>query len=123
MEIFESKYNFNETLKALEESIKKNNLVIINTINAQERLAKAGFSIKGNFIFEIFRPDYAYKIFSQNLKAGIEPPLRIYVFEDSDNKTYIEYYKPSEVFNKYNIKDIDDLDKIFDSIVAPLRKN
>ncbi|MBW9140188.1 MAG: DUF302 domain-containing protein [Candidatus Aramenus sp.] len=49
---------------------------------------------------EVFRPDYTFKLFSRNLRAGIETPLRIHVFEDNDG-TYVEYYRMLEVMRKW----------------------
>ncbi|MCI2415684.1 MAG: DUF302 domain-containing protein [Candidatus Aramenus sp.] len=118
MEVFKSKYDFETTIKKLEESILANNMRIVSRVNAQENLRKAGFEIRGNYIFEVFRPDYAFKLFSRNLRAGIEPPLRIYVFEDNDG-IYVEYYHPSEILGKWGAEDIGkELDEIFKKIVS-----
>ncbi len=118
MEVLKSRFDFETTLKKLEESITANNMRIVSRVNAQENLRKAGFNIRGNYIFEVFRPDYAFRLFSRNLRAGIEPPLRIYVFEDSDG-TYVEYYLPSEVLGKWGAEDIGkELDEVFKRIVS-----
>jgi|BEDMetMinimDraft_2_1075160.scaffolds.fasta_scaffold02724_1 uncharacterized protein (DUF302 family) len=117
MIIRKSPFDFETSLKRLEESISKNRMAVVSRINAQERLRNAGFQCEGNFIFEIFRPDYANKVFRANLRAGIEPPLRIYVYE-SNHEVYVEYYEPSEIFSKWGLQDLGrELDRIFQSIV------
>jgi len=113
-----SKYNFQETLKKLEEVIIRDNMVIVSRINAQENLKRAGFSISGSYIYEIFRPDIAFQMFSRNPASGIDPPLRIYVFEN-DGITYVEYYRPSDIFKKWEEFDLGImLDNIFESIIS-----
>jgi len=118
VQVLKSKYDFNTTLSKLESSILSHNMRIVSRVNAQENLAKAGFRIGGNYIFEVFRPDFAYRLFQKDLRMGIEPPLRIYVFE-SRGEVYVEYFKPSEVFSKWGEEEISrELDKIFDDIVG-----
>jgi len=118
VQVLKSKYDFNTTLSKLESSILSHNMRIVSRVNAQENLTKAGFRIGGNYIFEAFRPDFAYRLFQKDLRMGIEPPLRIYVFE-SGGEVYVEYFKPSEVFSKWGEEEISrELDKIFDDIVG-----
>ncbi|MFP3299470.1 MAG: DUF302 domain-containing protein [Thermoplasmatales archaeon] len=115
-----SKYNFQETLKNMEEAISRANLIIVSRINAQENLRKAGFNIPGSYIFEIFRPDFAFQMFSRNLASGIDPPLRIYIFE-KDNMTFVEYYRPSDVLKKWEEFDLGILlDNVFESIISEI---
>ncbi len=116
MEILKVKGGFQETLDSLEKAIQENNLKIVSRINAQENLAKANLKVEGNYIFEVFRPDLAYKLFKLNIKAGIVPPLRIYVFQ-KDNETFVEYCKPSDILNKWGAEEIGrELDEMFENI-------
>ncbi len=116
--IVESKKDFQSTLQSLENSILRHNMVIVSRINAQENLRKAGFSIPGSYIFEIFRPDFANSLFSRNMASGIDPPMRIYVFEDR-GKVFLEYYRPTEILKKWEEFDLGILlDNIFESIIS-----
>lgn len=116
--IIESKKDFQSTLKSLENSILRHNMVIVSRINAQENLKKAGFNVPGSYIFEIFRPDFANSLLSKNMASGIEPPLRLYVYEEN-GKVYIEYYRPTEILKKWEEFDLGILlDNIFESIIS-----
>ncbi|WP_162205022.1 DUF302 domain-containing protein [Sulfuracidifex tepidarius] len=120
MELLKVKEKFQEAIELLGNAIQENNLKIVSRINAQENLAKANLKIKGNYIFEVFRPDLAYKLFNLDIRAGIVPPLRIYVFEKGD-ETFVEYWKPSEILNKWGAEEIGrELDETFYKIMKRL---
>lgn len=120
MELIKSKFGFDETMNMLESAVKTNSLGVVSKIDAQANLKKIGMDIRGNAILEVFSPKYAKMLFDANIKAGIEPPLRIYIFEDNDG-TYAEYYKPSEVFSKWDISMLDELDGIFIKIMDAIK--
>lgn len=120
MELIKSKFGFKETMDALEDAVKANGLGIVSKIDAQANLKKIGMDIRGNAILEVFSPKYAKMLFNANIKAGIEPPLRIYIFDDNDG-THVEYYKPSEIFSKWNINVLNELDSIFNKIMGVIK--
>ncbi len=119
--VLESPHSFDKTVKAIEQAIRPNNMGITAKINAQTNLARVGIKIRGNQIFEIFRPDYAKRIFDRNLQAGIEPPLRIYIYE-AGNKTFVVYRKPSSIFKLYDDPVLMDIGKKLDVILEKIIK-
>ncbi|BCU67736.1 hypothetical protein HS7_11730 [Sulfolobales archaeon HS-7] len=122
MEVFKSPYDFSSTLSRIEKSVTENHMVIVNKIDAGERMRKAGFKVGGNYIFEVFRPDLAYRVISTQIRAGIEPPLRIYVYEDG-GEVYVEYRDPAEVFEKWGLGEMGkELDELFRKIVLDALK-
>ncbi|MDP3259554.1 MAG: DUF302 domain-containing protein, partial [Thermodesulfovibrionales bacterium] len=82
---------------------------------------RAGIKIRGNQILEIFRTEYAKRIFDRKLQAGIEPPLRIYIYEDG-NKTFVVYRKPSSIFKPYADPVLTDIGKKLDLILEKIIK-
>lgn len=120
MELVTSRFGFDETMNLLEAAIKTNSLGVVSKIDARANLKKIGMDIRGNAILEIFSPKYAKILFDANMKAGIEPPLRIYVFEDNDG-VHAEYYKPSDIFSKWGINTLNELDSIFVKIMDAIR--
>lgn len=111
-----SAQDFSTTVQRLEKAIRDHKLGIVSHINAQENLKKKGIVIGGNQIFEIFRPDLAKRVFDRNLPAGIEIPLRIYVYEDG-SKTIVQYRLPSKIFQPYGDSRIDELGAELDEIL------
>jgi uncharacterized protein (DUF302 family) len=56
-----------------------------------------------------------------SIPAGIEAPIRIYLYENADGTATITYKKPTDVFRPYGSGDLDkmaaELDVIFANIV------
>ena len=96
-----SKFGFEQTVELLERSINENGLKVISVIDAQANLKKIGVEIKGNKILEVFNPKLAREVFDNDLRAGIVPPLRIYIYEESDN-THVTVQNAVELFSAFN---------------------
>ena len=96
-----SKFGFEQTVELLERSVNENGLKVISVIDAQANLKKIGAEIKGNKILEVFNPKLAIDVFNNDLRAGIVPPLRIYIYEKSD-KTHVAAQSAVELFSQYN---------------------
>ena len=79
----------------------ENGLKVISVIDAQANLKKIGAEIKGNKILEVFNPKLAIDVFNNDLRAGIVPPLRIYIYEES-GKTHVAAQSAVELFSQYN---------------------
>ena len=99
--VLESPYSFDKTVKAIEQAIRPNNMGITAKINAQANLARVGIKIRGNQIFEIFRPDYAKRFFDQNLQAGIEPSS---IFKPYDDPVLMDIGKKLDLILEKIIK-------------------
>jgi uncharacterized protein (DUF302 family) len=117
-----SKFGFNQTVELLEKSVEQNGLKVVSVIDAQANLRKIGFEIGGNKIIEVFHPKLAKEIFDHDLRAGIVPPLRIYIYEESE-KTHLAVQNAAELFSQYN--GLEELarrvDDVLDSIINVVR--
>ncbi|MGP6207703.1 DUF302 domain-containing protein [Cuniculiplasma sp. SKW3] len=113
-----SKYGFEETVNKLQKSVEENGLKIISTIDAQANLKKIGIEIGGNKILEVFNPKLAKEVFEKDLKAGIVPPLRIYIYQENDS-THVVAQSAVDLFSQYNgLRDLGErVDKLIDSII------
>ncbi len=96
-----SKFGFAETVELLEKSVNENGLKVISAIDAQSNLKKVGVEIRGNKILEVFNPKLAKEVFDRDLRAGIVPPLRIYIYEES-GKTHVAVQNAVELFSEFN---------------------
>lgn len=95
-----SSHGFEKTVGLLQEAVESNGLKIVAVINAQENLKNIGAAIGGNKILEVFHPKIAREIFEKDLRAGIVPPLRIYIYEEG-GITHVIAQKPSDLFSSY----------------------
>jgi uncharacterized protein (DUF302 family) len=97
----DSKYGFEETVSILQKAVEENGLKVISIIDAQANLKRAGIEIKGNKILEVFHPKLAKEVFEKDLRAGIIPPVRIYIYEEN-NSVHVAVQNASDLFSQYN---------------------
>ena len=112
-----SRYPFNKTIDILRRSVEENGLKVVTSIDAQLNLSRAGIKIGGNQILEVFHPKLAAEVFDKDLRAGIIPPVRIYVYEDAGN-THVAAQNASDLFSKYN--GLSDLGKRLDELLVSI---
>jgi len=91
--------------------------------NGQANCAKKGITVPADQVLEVFRPDYAVKVWAADKTAGIDIPLRIHLYE-ADGKTWVAYRPATEIFKPYANPQLDvlggDLDAIFNQLLAAL---
>lgn len=91
--------------------------------NGQANCAKKGITVPADQVLEVFRPDYAVKVWESDKTAGIDIPLRIHLYE-ADGRSWIAYRTASEVFQPYANPRLDilgsELDAIFNQLLAAL---
>lgn len=91
--------------------------------NGQANCAKKGISVPADQVLEVFRPDFAIKVWAADKTAGIDIPLRIHVYE-AGGKTWVAHRTASETFRPYANHSLDaigaELDTIFNQLLATL---
>jgi uncharacterized protein (DUF302 family) len=96
---------------------------LVSHINGQANCAKKGMQVPADQILEVFRPDFAVRVWAADKAAGIDIPLRIYLYEQ-DGLTWIAHRKASEVFQPYANPQLDalseELDVIFNQLLFAL---
>jgi uncharacterized protein (DUF302 family) len=110
-----------EAVAALTAGIEAENMRIVAHINGQANAAKMGKEVPADQILEVFRPDYAIRVWTACKPAGHDIPLRIHVYEDGDD-VMVACRMPSEVFAPFGSPELDaigtELDNIFNNILA-----
>lgn len=87
----ETKYNFEETVKLLTETITSNGWKISVVHDLQESMKKAGKEVLPVKVFELCNPKHSYRLLSKDderLYSSLMP-CRLSVYEKSDGKVYI----------------------------------
>ena len=107
-------------VEALKGGIEAANMRLVAHINGQANAKKIGKDVPADQILEIFRPDFAIKVWSACKPAGHDIPLRIHVYEDGD-ETKVACRMPTTVFEPYDSLELmavgEELDGIFNSIL------
>jgi uncharacterized protein (DUF302 family) len=96
---------------------------VLAHINGQANCAKKGITVPADQILEIFRPDFAIRVWQAHKPAGLDIPLRIHLYE-ADGKTVVNFRTAGEVFAPFASPALDaiagDIDPIFMRILAAL---
>jgi uncharacterized protein (DUF302 family) len=91
--------------------------------NGQANCAKKGIDVPADQVLEVFRPDYAVKVWAAEKAAGIDIPLRIHLYE-AEGRTWVAHRTATEVFRPYVNPQLDvlggELDAIFNQLLAAL---
>lgn len=120
MKTFTTSLSADEAIEQLKSGIEAEGLRIVAHINGQANAAKIGKQVPADQILEIFRPDYAIRVWSACKPAGHDIPLRIHVYEE-DDKTKVACRMPTAVFAPYGsdvLMEIgNELDSLFNNIL------
>lgn len=121
MKTFASTLSADETVNALLAGIEAENMRVVAHINGQANAAKMGKEVPADQILEVFRPDFAIRVWAACKPAGHDIPLRIHVYEDGD-AVKVACRLPSEVFAPFDAPALTEigaeLDGIFNNILA-----
>jgi uncharacterized protein (DUF302 family) len=105
---------------ALKAGIEAQGLRLVAHINGQANAARLGIAVPADQILEVFRPDFAMRVWKACKPAGIDVPIRIHVHETS-GRVHIACRLPSEVFAPWNCPPLTDLgselDPMFQAIL------
>jgi uncharacterized protein (DUF302 family) len=121
MKTFISTLSADESIAKLLEGVEAANMRVVAHINGQANAAKIGKEVPADQILEIFRPDFAIRVWSACKAAGHDIPLRIHVY-DEGGKTHVACRLPSDVFAPYASQPLmevaQELDTIFNTILG-----
>lgn len=85
----------------LDAAVKSEKMGLVTSASASAGAKAAGITIPGNRVVGVFRNDFARRMLSASVAAGIEAPIRFYVTENSNGTATLSYKKPSFVFEPY----------------------
>lgn len=111
-----------EVVNALLGAIEAQGMRLVAHINGQANAAKLGKTVPADQILEIFRPDFAIRVWDACKPAGMDIPLRVHVYENSAGEAVVAYRTPSDVFQAHGSDALmtiaAELDPIFAAITA-----
>ncbi|MFA6310047.1 MAG: DUF302 domain-containing protein [Sterolibacterium sp.] len=96
---------------------------LVAHLDGQANCAKKGITVPPDQILEIFRPDFAVRVWAADKRAGLDIPIRVHVCQHA-GQTWVACRMPSQVFAPYACAALDaigqELDEIFARILAAL---
>jgi uncharacterized protein (DUF302 family) len=127
--VLDSNQSYAVLVQRLDAAVKAENMGLVTSASASEGAKAAGITIPGNRVVGVFRNDFARRMLSASISAGIEAPIRFYVTENPGGMATLSYKKPSLVFAPYFDEGgaalravADELDKIFARIADAATK-
>jgi len=112
-----------ETVESLQTAIGNSGMLLLCQINGQANAAKIGEIVHAVRILEVFRPELAVRVWRTHTPAGIEIPVRLYIYENPQGHTVVNYHSLSEAMAKYNIKELSDVGREADAVFARIMQD
>ena len=120
MKTFTTSLSVDDAIEKLKSGVEAQNMRVVSHINGQANAAKIGKTVPGDQILEIFRPDFAIRVWEACKPAGHDIPLRIHVYEEA-GVTTVACRMPTEVFEPFSSPELmavgTELDEIFNGIL------
>lgn len=118
-------YTFDDLSDRLKQAITDEQMTLVTEASPSDGAHMQGVEIPGNRVFGVFRNDFARRMLSTSLAAGIEAPVRFYVTENADGTATLSYKTPHMIFKPY-FEDggeplralADELDDVFKAIAV-----
>jgi uncharacterized protein (DUF302 family) len=102
----ESTKSYEQTVEKLKGAVNQGGMMIMGQVDQGNMLSMAGLKLKAT-LFLVGNPTVGKKLFEQDHGVGLFVPLRVFVYEDKDGKTYLSYDKPSALLKQFNNQEID----------------
>jgi uncharacterized protein (DUF302 family) len=114
-----SNKSFEQTIDAFKTGVSKGGMMIMSTVDQGNMLKMTGLEMKGT-LFLVGNPTVGKQVFEKDPGAGLYLPLRVYIYQASDGKTYLSYDKPSSLLKPFNNSSIDQTATMLDQKLAML---
>jgi uncharacterized protein (DUF302 family) len=101
-----SSKSFDQTVEAFKMAVSKGGMMVMSTVDQGNMLKMTGLEMRGT-LFLVGNPNVGKQVFEKDPAAGLYLPLRVYIYQGSDNKIYLSYDKPSVVLKSFNNASID----------------
>jgi uncharacterized protein (DUF302 family) len=101
-----SSKSFDQTVEAFKMAVSTGGMMVMSTVDQGNMLKMTGLDMKGT-LFLVGNPNVGKQVFEKDPAAGLYLPLRVYIYQGSDHKTYLSYDKPSVVLKAFNNSSID----------------
>lgn len=111
--------SFDQTVSGLKSAVGHGGMMVMATVDQGNMLSMTGLKLKAT-LFLVGNPTVGKKLFAQNHSVGLYVPLRVFVYEDKDNKTYVTYDKPSELLAPLNNQEINQTASMLDQKLGSL---
>lgn len=101
-----SNKSYEQTVDAFKMAVSKGGMMVMSTVDQGNMLKMTGLNLKGT-LFLVGNPNVGKQVFEKDPAAGLYLPLRVYIYQSTDGKTFLSYDRPSVVLKQFNNGTID----------------
>lgn len=114
-----SQKSFDQTVSQLKSNVSQGGMMIMATVDQGNMLSMTGLKLRAT-LFLVGNPNVGKKLFEQNHAVGLYVPLRVFIYEGTDGKTYLSYDKPSAILSQFNNEEINKTAAMLDEKIEGL---
>lgn len=118
--VVKSSKNFDGTISAIKKAVSQGGMMVLSELNQGKVLTMTGLHINAHSFF-VGNPNVGKDAFSADPSVGLAIPVRINVYEEN-GATYVNYFKPSDLFSSFNNAKVKMLAGKLDSKLAMMMK-
>ena len=107
-----------ETTNRVEKAVREKGLTIFSRIDHAAGAADIGLPLRPTTLFIFGNARGGTPLMQAEQTAGIDLPLKVLVWDDADNKTWISYNEPSWITQRHGLTNVD---SVVNKITALLR--
>jgi uncharacterized protein (DUF302 family) len=121
-----SPYDAEMTMNRFETLLKSKGMEIFSRIDHKANAKAVGMRMNDNLVIVFGKPQVGTNVMLLDPAAGLDLPLRVVVYKDNENQTWIAYRNPESLKNDFKLeecKTIDTLKKVLDTLTSEVIKN
>lgn len=107
-----------DTVAALQTAFGNCGMLLLCNINGQVNAAKIGETVPPVRILEVFRPELAVRVWRTHPPAGIDIPVRLYIYENANGHAVVNYRSLLTEMSRYGFEELTDVGRKSDEIFA-----
>ena len=106
-----SNHDVQGTMDKLEQIVKKKGLTVFARVDHAAGAQKVGMTLPPAQVLIFGNPKMGTLIMQRDLRAGLDLPLRVLVYQGSDGNTWITYHNPQSLKETYTVEGVKALAK------------
>ena len=115
----ESSSDVEETVKKITTILDSKGLKVFSVIDHRKGAESVSMNLLPTTLIIFGNPAAGTKLMNCDQSVGVDLPMKYLVFEDKEGKTWISYWKPTLLANKY---DLDNCQPVLEKLDGALRK-
>ena len=122
MIVVEQSENFDTVIDTLTEAIAEKELTLLSTIDHQANAEKVNLQLRPTITLLFGNPKIGTQLMKSDQRIGLDLPLKMVIWEDENDTTFIGYYDASTLTGRYDIDDLATTEKM-NGVLAELSKS